>query len=560
MQRDPAALSGTTFDVLVIGGGISGAWLALLCARSGYKTALIEQGDFAGQTSSASSKLLHGGIRYLQQLQFAKVRESVLERARYIHAAPHLSHSVPFIVPTYRDPARSKLFLNCGMLVYRLLCWGENRIIGDPEQQVPGSMSVNAAKLNAICDLSEEPHTGGVIFHERHLKNSERMVLSVLQTAHQHGASIQNYVTAVGLSSDNGAVSGARVRDILLNQEFDVRSKLTINAAGPWIDKLNGVIDGPRLSQRITGFALGAHIITRQISDHAIAITTRQQADTRLDRGGRHVFIIPWRGFSLIGTSYEEVGSAEFDPELQVAHVKQLLHAVREGIPSANLQADDLVGGFAGYYPLQTSNIKSHVYQGSGEYQIVDHEAADRRPGLITALGAKFTTARKLAALTMPLVHSKLKGRLDLDEVKLYDAAYQSEVRLRESAQQRFGEQLPGDIIDHLVSQYGSNIDEFMVRLGDDETMHARIMEGQPDIFGQLLWAAEREQALHLDDALWRRTSLGLLGINSHQLEQAAAVMAAACGWDAETLQSETEICRKRLDQVREVLTVACDD
>ena len=167
--RNLTKLIEQTFDIVIIGGGISGAWLALHCSQAGYKTALLEQGDFAEKTSSASSKLLHGGIRYLQQMQFNKVRESAMERAHYLFAAPHLSKPIPFIVPTYPDFKRSKFFLFSGLCVYKALCLGENSIIGNKEQYLPPITSLSRTELNDRCDLSDSNHNGGMVFYEYHM-------------------------------------------------------------------------------------------------------------------------------------------------------------------------------------------------------------------------------------------------------------------------------------------------------------------------------------------------------------------------------------------------------
>ena len=285
-KRDIEALNSQQFDVCIVGGGISGAWLALQSAKSGWKTALIEKGDYASQTSSSSSKLLHGGIRYLQQLQFSKVRESALERAQYIYAAPHLSSSIPFAVPTYKDLARSKIFLQAGMLAYQALCFGENKIIADSEQIMPHSHSISDEELNRICDMEGAGHTGAVVFYERHMLNSERMVLSILRSAADHGAVIANYVKADHYLRAEDTVTGVRTTDMINSQSFDIDAKLVINAAGPWIDSLNSDLATKGEDKSITGFAVGSHIITRKIASHAIALTTEHKSDAKIDRGG----------------------------------------------------------------------------------------------------------------------------------------------------------------------------------------------------------------------------------------------------------------------------------
>lgn len=551
-ERNVSALSANEFDVLIVGGGISGAWLALHCAQSGYRTALIEQADFASQTSSASSKLLHGGIRYLQQFQFGKVRESAMERAHFIHAAPHLSTAVPFLIPTYKDFARSKFFLSCGMLAYRLLTWGENRIIGQRAEHLPPISSLSATELNQTLDLQDQTHTGAIQFFERHMLNSERMVLNILQTAAGHGACIVNYYKAERLVSTNGCVSGVEAIDTLTKQAVQIKAKLVINAAGPWIDELNQQVTGKPPS--INAFAVGSHIITRQISDKAIALTTKHQSNAKLDRGGRHVFLIPWNGYTLIGTSYDEITAPQRDLSPQQDHIQQLLEAVNDALPEIQLNSADVVSGYSGLYPLRTEDIQSTVYQGSGEYVILDHQDTDQIQGLITALGAKFTTGRKLSVLTLKQVHKKLGGKLNLSTPKLLSANYHSVEALVETAQQEYAARLPKQTINHLAKLYGSQLPQLMALCDENPSLLVPIADGQADIRAQLVFAARFEQAMSLADILFRRTAVGFFGISDEEIESAAAVVAPELQWSEPECAKQIQAVKDRLEEFAKTL------
>lgn len=548
-SRDLSALTSTTYDVLIIGGGISGAWLALHCAQQGYRTALIEKNDYASQTSSSSSKLLHGGVRYLQQMQFGKVRESAMERAEYIYAAPHLSHAIGFIVPTYKSIQKSKFFLASGMLVYQALCVGENSIIASKEQQLPSVRLISKADLNEICDLSNEPHTGGVVLYERHMFDSERMVLEIVQSAKEAGADVFNYVSAQSFLGSELAVKGVVAKDELSGDTFEIASKLVVNSAGPWIDNLNSQLKNHESAPQIKAFAVGSHIVTRQISDHAIAVTTKHQSNAKIDRGGRHVFIIPWRGFSLIGTSYDEIDSPNGDISLQASHVDQLLDAINEGLPSANLKRDDVISGYSGLYPLHTDDIKSTVYQGSGEYKIIDHQDANGISGIITALGAKFTTGRKLSELTMRVVNARFKQENRVHRTKLGSSQYQSLNDFIAHKTSQYESLLPVKTIKHLITQYGSKIDAFLARVQNDVALLQPISADQEDIFGQIVWAIEEEQATSLNDLLFNRTSLGLLGITETQVRSVADVMAKHLFWPHAQKCIQIDQVLKRLSQ-----------
>ena len=554
-KRDLTKLREESFDVVIVGGGISGAWLSLHCAQQGYKTALIDKADYASQTSSASSKLLHGGIRYLQQMQFGKVRESAMERAEYIYAAPHLSVTVPFLVPTYRDFKRSKFFLNCGMLAYQTLCIGQNSIISSAEQQLPGARSISSEQLDKLCDLENEPHTGAVMFNERHMLDSERMVLSIIQTAQSLGAHAFNYVSANGFLGNDDNITGVLAKDELSGEEFSINSSLVINAAGPWIDSLNRRLPNSGSAPCINGFAVGSHIVTRQISDHAIAITTKHQSDSTLDRGGRHVFIIPWRGYSLIGTSYDEIDRPSDDLVIESQHVDQLIDAINDGLPSAKLSRSDIVSGFSGLDPLKTDNIKRTVYQGSGEYQIIDHFQSNGVKGLITALGAKFTTGRKLSELSMKLVDAHFGKKSHVERTKLIGSDYQSYAELRAKKIQQHTPEYNEATIDHLLMLYGSNIDKFIARIAGDAALKSTIAEGQSDVLGQVVWAIEQEQAVSLEDVLYRRTSLALLGISDAELERIATLMATHLDWSDDECSKPLAISRRRLFNMRQAIS-----
>mgnify|MGYP005991600669 CR=1 FL=1 len=556
-KRDLKSLQEQSFDVLIIGGGITGAWLALHCQQAGLKTALVERSDYASETSSASSKLLHGGIRYLQQMQFAKVRESAMERAEFVYAAPHLSKPVPFIVPTYPDFQRSKFFLNCGMLAYAALSLGQNRVIGSKAETLPPTRNLTRNELNKIYRIDDN-HTGGVVFYERHMFDSERMVLDILKSAADAGAVINNYVnvehlTVEHLTFDQQRVVGATAVDTLDDVSFTISANLVINAAGPWIDDLNGKLPKAALAPSINGFAVGSHIITRQISDHAIAIATQLESDTTIDRGGRHVFIIPWRGYSLIGTSYDEIDSSHHKVSIQADHVNQLLDAVNQGIPNACLTRADLISGYSGLYPLRTDNIKATVYQGSGEYQVIDHAKANGVEGLITALGAKFTTGRKLSALTMRQVARKLQRTLSVTRSRLSASNYQEFDTLLNDLLSQYQSRYSEATIRHLAQSYGSQASAVLDSASTD-VLKEHIMPSQPDIMAQVTWAIEHEQAMTLEDVLFRRLSLGLLGINDAQIKAVAGVMASALQWSSEAAQQQIEQVQAQLALIHDAL------
>ncbi len=302
LRRSLATLDRTLFDVVIIGGGITGACLAHDAASRGLSVALIERGDFGGATSAASSRLLHGGIRYLQQLRLDRVRESARERTHLRRIAPHLVRWVPFLVPTDRTPARGRWLLAGGMTLYALL-GGTDEPGGLP---LPSGTYLDRAALGreAPALAADSRFTGAFVLNECHLHSSERMTLAFLKTAVRHGAIVANHVACRELLREGERVVGVRARDVERDEEIRVRARLTVNAAGPWLPGLNDRFGVGALRRPVNGFAQGAHIVTRQILPrYAAALPTERASGALFDRGGRHVFVIPWRGHSLVGTS-----------------------------------------------------------------------------------------------------------------------------------------------------------------------------------------------------------------------------------------------------------------
>ncbi|MDH3376849.1 MAG: FAD-dependent oxidoreductase, partial [Gammaproteobacteria bacterium] len=348
MKRDLACLQRDSFDVLVIGGGISGAWIALDCALRGMRVALIDKADFGGATSAASSKLLHGGIRYLQQLNFAKVRQSALERANYLVVAPHLSHFVPFLVPTYSNLRQGKLLLRSALAFYAMLCSGENRRVIDHAKRVPRATTCSAAEVLERIPFRDKSMSGGVVFYESHMESAERMTLAVISQAYRHGVIVANYVEVTGLLEHNGRIHGVSCTDVDGGDAMEIRAALTVNAAGPWISGSGDRFSSAANRRLTTGFSQGSHLVTKQlIADYAIALPTEQQAESLIDRGGRHIFIIPWRGHSLIGTSYAPLHGDIDHVHITDVEIDQLLGEVNKHLPELGVGRSDIVHAYS---------------------------------------------------------------------------------------------------------------------------------------------------------------------------------------------------------------------
>lgn len=553
MKREPSALETRTFDLVVVGGGITGACLAFDAAGRGMSVAIIDKDDWGSATSAASSKLLHGGLRYLQQMRFGKVRESATERLRFQNLAPHLLRWVPFVVPTYRGLARGKLLLGAGMAVYEALCLGLGSIVRDPARRVPSGGWLSPGRVRELVPGFDPPGlTGGRLFHECHIQDSERMTLAFVEGAVREGAVAVNYVRAEDFELEDGRVRGVRAIDRPTGAAVRIRARLVLNAAGPWIRVLNAKLDGRSVSRIVTGLSRGAHVVTRPLTDGvAVALPTRRPAEAVLDRGGRHVFVIPWRGRSLIGTTY---GRHEGDPD-DVApsedEIGSLIGDVNDALGGRALDRSDVLWAYAGLYPLTTEEIRPDVYQGTGDYRVIDHEETDGVPGLLSVFGAKYTTARLLAERAIDRAAERLAGEWrpcatrstalpagEINDLEAYRAARRRELRDR----------FEPEVIDHLVTSYGRRLDPLVALATARPELGERLTPDLPILAAEVVHAARSEMALHMDDVVFRRTGLGTVGDPGEAaLDRVAELMAGELGWDDATRGQQLDRVRARL-------------
>jgi glycerol-3-phosphate dehydrogenase len=540
MLRNLDNLANRYFDVLIIGGGITGAFLAYDASLRGLSVALVEKNDFGGYTSSASSKLLHGGVRYLPHGQLWKVRESYRESLIFQHIAPHLTRWIPFLVPTESGSLmKGKFAMQMAMHMYRLCGAGLDGVVADKRKLPPHGIFLSPEETrSAIPGLgSYRDLTGAQVLWESHMFNSERMTLAVIKSAAWHGAQVANYVEVTRLLMESGVVGGAQVRDHLSQTVFDIRARQTINAAGPYVQDINGTVPALQLKRRLTGFSKGMHLVTRQINpEYALAMTTGKKTEGLVSRGGRHFFIIPWRGCSLIGTTNVPFSGHLDTLRIIEADIIDFLKDIKTALPDVHLTREDVRYAFCGIYPLIATDVRSDTYQGTGDYQVIDHEKADRVGGIITVLGAKFTTARYVAEKGVDLAMVKLRhakvssrtGTCQLGEGEIDDIqAFQDECR------RIYAQELPADIIDAMIYNHGKEIHN-LVAEGLKGNLLQRTAVDCEVIDIELDHAVRNEMALSLEDLLFRRTGLGTLGNPGlNTIKHCADLMGDILGWNA---------------------------
>ena len=521
------------FDVLIIGGGITGAGLALDAAARGLKTALVEKRDFAAGTSSRSTKLIHGGLRYLEQFDVALVREALLERSVLARIAPHQAEAFPFVIPIYADRQRNydhPLIMRAGLFLYDLLAGRQNfakhRRLSREEA------------LRLAPQLDPRGLKGAFLYYDA-LTNDSRLVIEIVKAAHQDGAAIANYTRVESYLRDaDGKITGARVLDELSGERIELRARVTINATGIWMEEMirldGGSAEGLKKKLRP---AKGIHLT---IAANRLKVDAAWLIPSLT--GHRFYFVVPWEGRVNIGTTDTDYSGGKDFPQAEHDEVAEILNAINSYFPEANLDPSDVISAWAGLRPLiSDANAKDTTKVSRKEEMI---ETAD---GLISIGGGKLTTYRAMAEHGIDLVLKRLGNNSANRTTKdiPISGGEMSRVELDQTAKQLASHyNLPMDVTRHLAFSYGSNFDALIRLMLDDESLRERLVADLPVVKAEIVYAARHELAVSLTDALTRRTRLAMLAgaasLNCAPI--AAELMAKELGWSEEEAARQLEL------------------
>jgi glycerol-3-phosphate dehydrogenase len=513
-------LADQRFDVLVVGGGITGAGVALDAASRGLRTAMIDKGDFASGTSSKSSKLVHGGIRYLQQKEVGLVYEALAERQILRKTAPHLVRVLPFLLPVFtRDgllPRRLARLLGTTMWMYDLT--GGLRI---------GRMHKRISKEEALRYMPTLPAdniAASYIYYDAQADDA-RLTLTVARSAADAGAVVVNYVTLVGLVKDeSGRVTAARVRAD--DREFDIRARVVVNATGVWSDEVRALDDGSHVATIRP--AKGIHItVPWALVQNQIAAVIPVPKDRR------SVFVVPWGGddgphtFTYIGTTDTDYDGPLDDPQITPEDISYLLRAIN-GAVTTNITESDIVGTWAGLRPLVAQAKSERTADLSRRHSV--HTTPSH---VVTVTGGKLTTYRRMSADAVDQVMHILgrRGRSRTKRIKLHGAE---------------GWDAPG-IPTALGERYGADARAVLELSAADPDLARPLADGLPYTRAEVVYAARAEMARTVDDVLSRRTRARLLGrdVSAAVADDVAALMARELGWSAD--ERERQVARYRV-------------
>lgn len=543
---------GREFDLAIVGGGICGAAAAWDATQRGLSVALLERGDFGGATSANSLKVVHGGIRYLQHLDLARVRESCRERSALLRIAPHLVHPLPVLVPTFGHGLRGAEALGAAFALLNGLTADRNRGIPDPDRRIPAARLVSRATVRAWHpELADADLTGAGLFWDGQLYHPSRLVWEFVRTAGHAGAAAANYCEVQRFLHRDGRVVGVAVADRLGGERFDVRARVVLNAAGPFA----GGLPIPGGARRTAGIPLSrdmALVIRRPlVQARALAVQTKyRDPDAFLSRGPRHLFVVPWRDVTLVG-----VNSIVYrgDPNcltVSEAEVQDFLDEINEAEPRFALTADDVALVLAGLLPIGAGELVASNVSFGKRSLVMDNADTDGVEGLVTAVSNRYTTARRVGERAVDLVFRKLgltppRSR-SADTPLLGGHVPRFGGLVREIAHALGGDRLTLDVVEQLAHNHGSAYDA-VLRLARMNVTYGATIGASRTVGAEVIHAVREEMAHKLADCVFRRTDLGTAGHPGEDaLERCARLMGEELGWSCERRELELAEVRGR--------------
>ena len=547
MRRDLSELAARSYDLVIVGGGIFGACAAWDAALRGLSVALLERADFGHAASANCFKMIHGGIRYLQHADLVRARQSAAERSALLRIAPHLSSPLPIFIPTYGHGMKSKEILVAGMKAYDLLTLDRNRGISDPARRVPASRTLSRkAALELYPALDGPGFTGGAVFHDGHMYSPARLVLAFVRSASERGARVANHAEVTGLLRSRDRVSGVRVRDTLAGTEHEVEARIVLNATGGWAPGLLERAASQRMEPRPI-FSRDAYFVVRRPlpGPYALAVSgSTRDPDAIFSRSARHLFLVPWRGCTLVGVWHVVYEGDPARAKISEEDLRGFLDEINDACPWLALTRDEVSLTQCGLVLFGENSAGAEDLRYGKRSMLIDHEATDGLAGLVTLIGVRYTTARAEAEQALALVCRMLDrtappsrsawtplhgGQIDRFEEFLAAAVQQRPAKVSAASTTA------------LVRNHGSEHPAVLAH-GEPDARLLETLPGSDTLRAEVVHAVRSEMALRLDDFVFGRSDLGTLGHpGAEALEQAAALMAEELSWDEARRRSELE-------------------
>lgn len=550
MKKNLQKLTSTDYDLLIIGGGIYGATAVWDASLRGLKVALIEKGDFGCETSSNSLKIIHGGLRYIQQADYKRMRESIRERWVLMHIAPHLVHPLQCLMPTYGHLGKGPEAMKIALMINDLVGLDRNKL-DDPQKILPNGKVISKKNcLEFIPGIREESMTGGAIWYDCQVYNSERLLISYLRSANELGADLANYVEATGYIFKNQRIVGVKANDSVAGEDIEIRSKMVLNTSGPWLNQMLNWMR-PNQSEPEIKYSWAMNLVTRSLTnDCAAGITGRRtnwENGQLVEKGRKVYFVAPWRDYSLVGTIHEPYEGDPSEFKVTESMVQQFTDEINYALPGNQLKREDVYFYYAGLLPMVRPDPKSGEVVLTKHYKIYDHAKEDDIQGVVSILGVKYTTARDVAVKSMDLVMNKLgKGKVKSQTEK--QRIFGGDIGLFDDflakAKIDLKDKLSESVIDQLVRNYGSEYHR-IIKVADENPSWLIPFEGTNVIPAEIIFTCREEMVFHLSDVVLRRTELGSAGNPGDKiLHEVANLLGKELEWEKKRVEEEVRLTK----------------
>ncbi|MBA3438316.1 MAG: glycerol-3-phosphate dehydrogenase [Pyrinomonadaceae bacterium] len=534
-RQIPTDIQNSSFDAIIIGAGINGAGVARDAAMRGLKVLLLDKGDIASGTTSWSTRLIHGGLRYLEHGELGLVRESLRERERLFHIAPHLVKPLPLIVPVYARSKRGLLSIRTGMAAYDILSFDKSlahhRMLSREEtlQRVPG--------------LAAEELRGAARYYDAQAEYPERLAVENCLSAVSHNAVVLNYARADRIIVEGNKVGGVEFTDLPGDDVYTVRAPVVVNVTGPWVDRLLTNLDRP--PQQMIGGTKGSHLIVDRFPG---APTDALYVEAEED--GRPFFIIPWNNLYLIGTTDIRYTGDLDHVEADEREIDYLIRETNRVIPDAHLTRDSVLYTYSGVRPLPFLGVRT---EGGITRRHFIHDHAPSFDGLLSIVGGKLTTYRNLAEQTVNIIFKKLnrkQARCMTAQVPLPGAVTEDFARFSESF--IAGSILPEARSQRLLRIYGTRAQEVLKIAREDPELLETFSPETGAIGAEVVMSFRGEMAQSLSDCLLRRTMVGMnraVGLDAD--EAAARIAQKYLGWSDAKAEQEVAAYHTHIERFK---------
>ena len=514
------------YDLIVIGGGIQGATIAWESVSRGLSTLLLEQNDFGSGVSANSLKIIHGGIRYLQKLDIARMRQSIRERRTFLRIAPHLVRPMRCVIPAYGNLGKGRLALGVGTKLYDLIAIDRNRGL-DPTRRIRGSQILSAEEFKTLIpQLVHTDISGGACWWDAQVFNSERLVLAFVISAKNRGADVFNYAKVEKIIQKNGRVCGIVAKDLLTGAKREIQCDVVMDCTGPWLDSKSAGIDRT--------YARAMNLVIRQpLADYAFGIRS-------IKNKSRMLFFVPWRDGSIVGTWYNHKDVTDGPGSLTISQhdIENALDEVNSVFSQPSFRLEDITAVHLGLLPAFRDTI------GSGEPVICDRfliadSDGQGASGLFRIQGVKYTTARDVAhkALKAATRYLKVKPKRSMTRLlPLYGGDIKDFEKFQNDCLELYSPDFPSSLVKRLIDNYGSNI-HLIFDYVDSSSKLGELVPGTEDVLqAELAYVLDHEMTRTLPDLIFRRTDLGTFAMPAEKtIKFCADFMAERLEWDDQT-------------------------